>query len=112
WLEKNGIKHREEVATFADLPSSDSLNTVRGVESDNKIYIKKENGWVPFQTIDISKINELDERLSKSLSERTTTERKVILNKSLENKTSSGVSGKLVQKPSWFTWNAPINIYK
>ena len=60
WLEKNGIKHREEVATFADLPSSDSLNTVRGVMSDNKIYIKKENGWVPFQSIDISKINRVE----------------------------------------------------
>lgn len=63
WLEKNGIKHREEVATFADLPSSDALNTVRGVESDNKIYIKKENGWVPFQTIDINKISLVDEKV-------------------------------------------------
>ena len=112
YLDTSGIKHQEEVQTISDLPADDSLNTVRGVADDNKIYIKKENGWVPFQTIDISKINELDERLSKSLSERTTTERKVILNKSLENKTSSGVSGKLVQKPSWFTWNAPINIYE
>ena len=60
WLEKNGIKHREEVATSADLPANDSLNTVRGVTDDNKIYIKKENGWVPFQTIDISKINEVE----------------------------------------------------
>ena len=63
WLEENGIKHREEVATFADLPSSDSLNTVRGVESENKIYIKKENGWVPFQTIDINKISLVDEKV-------------------------------------------------
>lgn len=60
WLDENGIKHREEVSTFADLPSSDSLNTVRGVFDDNKIYIKKENGWVPFQTIDISKINKVE----------------------------------------------------
>lgn len=69
WLEKNGIKHREEVATFADLPSSDALNTVRGVESDNKIYIKKENGWVPFQTIDISKINEVEEMAIRRIEE-------------------------------------------
>ena len=66
WLEKNGIKHREEVATFNDLPANDSLNTVRGVEDENKIYIKKENGWVSFQTIDISKINELDDKLDKA----------------------------------------------
>ena len=64
WLDKNGIKHREEVATFSDLPSNDSLNTVRGVEDENKIYIKKENGWVPFQTIDVSKINDLDEKMN------------------------------------------------
>ena len=63
WLEKNGIKHREEVATFDDLPSGDSLNTVRGVLDDNKIYIKKENGWVPFQTIDINKINLVESNL-------------------------------------------------
>lgn len=62
WLDENGIKHREEVATFADLPSNDSLNTVRGVADDNKIYIKKEDGWVPFQTIDISKINEVERK--------------------------------------------------
>jgi len=70
WLEKNGIKHREEVATFADLPSSDALNTVRGVESDNKIYIKKEKGWVPFQTIDISKINEVEYKLEKKTADK------------------------------------------
>ena len=64
WLEKNGIKHRAEVATFSDLPASDSLNTVRGVADENKIYIKKENGWVAFQTIDISKINDLDNKLN------------------------------------------------
>ena len=63
WLEKNGIKHREEVATFADLPASDSLNTVRGVAEDNKIYIKKENGWVAFQSIDLSKINDLENKM-------------------------------------------------
>ena len=60
WLEKNGIKHREEVATYSDLPASESLNTVRGVVEDNKIYIKKENGWVPFQSIDINKINDVE----------------------------------------------------
>lgn len=68
WLDENGIKHREEVATFADLPSSDSLNTVRGVFEDNKIYIKKENGWIPFQSIDISKINQVENNIdSRSL---------------------------------------------
>lgn len=64
WLDENGIKHREEVATFDDLPSSDSLNTVRGVADENKIYIKKENGWVAFQSIDISKINDLDNKMN------------------------------------------------
>ena len=64
WLDENGIKHRSEVATFSDLPSNDSLNTVRGVEEDNKIYIKKENGWIPFQTIDISKINLVEEKIN------------------------------------------------
>lgn len=62
WLDENGIKHREEVQSVADLPTNDSLNTVRGVADDNKIYIKKENGWVPFQTIDISKINEMERK--------------------------------------------------
>ena len=70
WLEKNGIKHREEVATFADLPANDSLNTVRGVADENKIYIKKESGWVSFQSIDINKINEVDSRLSEDLKSR------------------------------------------
>lgn len=63
WLEKNGIKHRGEVATVSDLPSSDSLNTVRGVADENKIYIKKESGWVAFQSIDINKINVVEENL-------------------------------------------------
>src|SRR5699024_2925059 len=60
WLYENGIKHQEEVQSIADLPADDSLNTVRGVADNNKIYIKKENGWVPFQTIDISKINQVE----------------------------------------------------
>lgn len=63
WLDENGIKHREEVQSFSDLPANDSLNTVRGVADDNKIYIKKENGWVPFQTIDLSKINKVEEKV-------------------------------------------------
>lgn len=67
WLEKNGIKHREEVATFSDLPSNDALNTVRGVSDDNKIYIKKENGWVPFQTINVNKLSILEDEVEKRL---------------------------------------------
>ena len=67
WLDENGIKHREEVQSFNDLPSNDSLNTVRGVVDDNKIYIKKESGWLPFQTIDISKINQLEYRFSEDI---------------------------------------------
>lgn len=70
WLDENGIKHREEVEFFSDLPSSDPLNTVRGVESDNKIYIKKENGWVPFQSIDISKINRLETVFENEIDDR------------------------------------------
>ena len=69
WLESNELKHLEEVETFSDLPSSDSLNTVRGVESDNKIYIKKESGWIPFQSIDINKINEVENKLTTELSQ-------------------------------------------
>ena len=69
WLEENEIKVREEVQSISDLPPNDATNTVRGVLDDNKLYIKKEGGWVAYQTIDINKINDVENELKTELSQ-------------------------------------------
>lgn len=57
----------------------------------------------------------LKERLDNGdalLAENTSTDRHEVLNKSFQERKSFGVSSEEILKPIWFTWEAPINIYK
>ena len=65
WLDKNNLNIQSEVQSVSDLPADDALNTIRGVLDDNKLYIKRDFGWVAYQTIDLNKINKVERRVDR-----------------------------------------------
>lgn len=70
WLEQNKIKIEGTVQSITDLPSNSPVNTVYGVLDNNKLYIRRNNEWVSYQTIDLNPLNEIDERLGSDLQQR------------------------------------------
>src|SRR5699024_1815361 len=105
------LNWKEPVDTTDDLPTSASEGDTRMARDTGKIYRFDGSVWQEIQEIDATAINELDSRLTSQLAERTITDRRLILDESFRNVSSYG-SGLLLEKPSWFTWDAPINVYK